>query len=205
MLLHIEHELINLSLRNLKSHSPIRANPPKRVPNGTSNIYAKPLIPLTAEKCKPAADLGIKIGVEKPWPPSNVILYPGPLVQTATECRSEERKAKTSIVPETQSKITELTLAADGSCRFFYNPSGNSMHIDSGDKIYIVGEMTDNERVELSKRIVNGEILFATDLKVPIAKRYTFHYVTNKDIVPFLDSHFPMEAALSGYAFGKSL
>ncbi len=100
--------------------------------------------------------------------------------------------------PPKPAPLQVLYLNANNTCTFFYNPTGNSVQIASGDRIYVVGDMTNQERIELTQRIRQDTLVYGVDIPISKEGRYQFYFVTNKSSIPFTDCHFGRASNLRG-------
>ena len=110
--------------------------------------------------------------------------------------RKEESKIP-KILPAPVSKsslITNLPIKSNKTCQFYYNPVGNPVSINrkKGDKIYIIGNMTDDEPLELSVMIHKSYVVYAANILVEADHEYHFHFVSNNYKTPFVDCHYPI-------------
>lgn len=105
---------------------------------------------------------------------------PGPIIPI---------KALNPIIPVKVQRT--LMLNSDNTCTFYYDPSNNPVQIQEGDKIYITGDMTNNDKVELVKMMVAGSMIYAVNIEVQPNSQHKFHFNSRKHPLPFIDCHFP--------------
>jgi hypothetical protein len=95
--------------------------------------------------------------------------------------------------------MSEIMVEASGKALFYFTPDSENIPVHPLSRIYIVGEMTKGQKIELTKMQIGSNEVYGAYINVRPGYKYAFCFVID-DIIT-TDAYYPTYIGKVGYIY----
>lgn len=93
--------------------------------------------------------------------------------------------------------MSEIMVNSQGKALFYYTPDSNNVPVQPNSRLYIIGEMTKGQKIELNKMQMSSTEVYGAYINVRPGYKYAFCFIID-DIIT-TDSNYPTYIGKVGY------